>query len=145
MIIISPSCPPWPPELQSRRDALLKEKFWIEEDEPIAQEIVLSATSSSASSGTNPSQEPNAKDPKDSRDLRDGKDLRDEAMASTSTNALMLRAGHMQAQDGKGKKKRNRELLCQVRRGGGGKHGEGKEEFSMKISINSFSYMFSFL
>lgn len=101
-------------ELQSRRDALLKEKFWIEEDEPIAQEIVLSATSSSASSGTNPSQEPNAKDPKDSRDLRDGKDLRDEAMASTSTNALMLRAGHMQAQDGKGKKKRNRELLCQV-------------------------------
>ncbi|XP_047501607.1 proline-rich protein 36-like [Penaeus chinensis] len=100
-------------ELQSRRDALLKEKFWIEEDEPIAQEIVLSATSSAASSSTNPSQESNPKDPKDSRDLKNGKDVRDEAMASTSTNALMLRAGHQHAQDSKGKKKRNREMLCQ--------------------------------
>ncbi|XP_042860184.1 uncharacterized protein LOC122246006 isoform X2 [Penaeus japonicus] len=105
-------------ELHSRRDALLKEKFWIEEDEPIAQEIVLSASSSSSSSsssGTNPSQELTPRDPKDpgdARDLRDTGDLRDEAVASTSTNALLLRGG--QQQDGKSRKKRNREMLCQV-------------------------------
>ncbi|XP_045621098.2 uncharacterized protein [Procambarus clarkii] len=104
------------PDLHLSRDMMLKEKFWIEEDEPIAEEILLT-------SNTENEQEQQQEHPKE-----------EVTVSEYSTSAAVVDVGpdYEAASDRlSSKKKHTREMLCQVC----GKMLKGRS--SLKSHLNS--------